>query len=291
MNVVRELNADDPVALCLRGRIAPEIALARLLLAGEAAAGIAARIAAARVPGDAWAGLARLASARGTTLDELRAMIDAADFEHAGVTTPESVAFLFDRAVALSPEASVALYSLGDPAILAAATAELLAWLEGERLLTPGMDVLDFGCGIGRVAAALATQARSVMGVDVSPAMIAVARSRCAGQANVSFVASSGHGLEMAADQSHDLVLAVDSFPYLMQASVELAGRHVAEAARVLRPGGALVVLNLSYRRDAEADDALAAAWAARHGWLLQQSGVRPFSLWDGNAFVWRRQL
>ena len=282
------VSVDDPVALCLQGRIAPEIALARLLLAGEAAAGIAARIAAARVPGEAWSALARLAAARGTALDGLRAMIDAAAFEHAGATTPESVAALFDRAVALSPEASVALYSLGDPAILAAATAELLAWLEGERLLTPGMDVLDFGCGIGRVAAAMAARARSVLGVDVSPAMIAAARARCAGQANVSFVAGSGHGLEMAADQSHDLVLAVDSFPYLMQAGVALAGRHVAEAARVLRPGGALVVLNLSYRGDAEADDALAAAWAVRHRLMLRACGVRPFSLWDGSAFVWR---
>ena len=38
----------------------------------------------------------------------------------------------------------------------------------------------------------------------------------------------------------------MDSFPYLMQAGV--AERHVAEAARMLRPGGALAILNLSYR-------------------------------------------
>ena len=85
---------------------------------------------------------------------------------------------MFDRAVALSPEASVAAYSLGDAGVLDRATAELLAWLNEERLLGLEKDVLDLGCGIGRVALAIAPRARSVLGLDVSPGMIDEAQRR-----------------------------------------------------------------------------------------------------------------
>ncbi|MCP5672141.1 hypothetical protein NL286_27940, partial [Klebsiella pneumoniae] len=75
-----------------------------------------------------------------------------------------------------------------------------------------------------------------------------------------------------------DLVLAVDSFPYLMQAGV--AEAHVAGAARALRPGGALAVLNLSYRGDPALDRADAARCAGGAGLALEVAGATPFELW-----------
>lgn len=50
--------------------------------------------------------------------------------------------------------------------------------------------VLDFGCGVGRVSVPLAKQCRQVVGVDVSPRMLAEARARCAslGVTNARFV-------------------------------------------------------------------------------------------------------
>jgi SAM-dependent methyltransferase len=49
---------------------------------------------------------------------------------------------------------------------------------------------LDFGCGVGRLVTALSAQAASVVGVDVSPAMLQEARKNCAarGLQNVEFV-------------------------------------------------------------------------------------------------------
>jgi SAM-dependent methyltransferase len=49
---------------------------------------------------------------------------------------------------------------------------------------------LDFGCGVGRLVTALAATAASVVGVDVSPAMLQEARKNCAarGVRNVEFV-------------------------------------------------------------------------------------------------------
>ncbi len=42
----------------------------------------------------------------------------------------------------------------------------------------PGRRVLDAGCGTGRVARELARQGRTVVGVDVDPAVLRTARER-----------------------------------------------------------------------------------------------------------------
>ena len=287
--------AEGALRLCLAGRIPPGVALARLVLAGLPPDAIEARLSALPA-GDARAdALARLHRARRGGLGELRAMLAASGLDH-GTTqgTPEEavarVSAAFDRAVAVAPEASVAAYSLNDPAALAAATGEIVDWLAREALVGPDRDVLDLGCGIGRVAAALAPRCRSVLGLDVSPNMVAEARRRHgAGRPDLRFDTAPGTDLAALGGASFDLVLAVDSFPYIVQAGGDVADRHLADAARILRPGGALAILNLSYRGDIEADRADAARWAAAGGWTLAVDGAAPFALWDGAAFLLRR--
>jgi SAM-dependent methyltransferase len=285
---------EEALRLCLSGRVPPGVALARLVLAGLAPEAIEARLSALPA-GDARAeALARLHRARRGGLEELRAMLAASGLDYGAASgTPEDavarVAAAFDRAVAVAPEASVAAYSLNDPAALAAATEEIVAWLARGGLVGPDRDVLDLGCGTGRVAAALAPRCRSVLGLDVSPNMVAEARRRHGGAPNLRFDATPGTDLAALGDASFDLVLAVDSFPYLLQAGAAVADRHLADAARVLRPGGALAVLNLSYRGDPGADRADAARWAAAGGWTLAVDGAAPFALWDGAAFLLRR--
>ena len=278
-----------PIADCLAGTISPEVALARLLLSGATPAAIERSLQDHRSAAPRWAAMMRLLLGRRSTLDALAAEVQATVAEHdaSGMTPADGVARIaafFDHAVQHSPEASVALYSLGDPAILAAATAEVVAWLENQGLLRPGIDVLDLGCGIGRIAAALAPRCRSVLGLDVSAGMVAEARRRHAALPGVTFAQTDGQGLDGLPDQAFDLIVAVDSFPYIVQAGA--ADHHIAGAARVLRPGGALAVLNLSYREDAAADQSDARAWATTHGLTLSTAGAAPFALWDGTAYV-----
>jgi hypothetical protein len=82
-----------------------------------------------------------------------------------------------------------------------------------------------------------------------------------------------------------DLVYAVDSFPYILEAGPAVVEAHFAEARRVLRPAGELVLLNYSYRGDAERDGAEVAGLAARHGFDVAIRGERALSLWDGRAY------
>ncbi len=196
---------------------------------------------------------------------------------------------LFDRAVEASPEAAVAAYSLGDAGLLDEATAELVALLDRLGVLGPARRVLDVGCGIGRLERALAARVGAVTGVDVSAGMIREARARCAGLANVTLLRTSGRDLRALPDGSFDAALAVDAFPYLFQAGGPgLAGALVAEAARVLRPRGDLVVLNLSYRGDPGLDRADAAAMARAAGFELLRDGTADLELWDGRTFHFR---
>jgi len=285
------VSCDQAIADCLAARISPEVAVARMLLAGTATEGIVAGLARHRSDNARWAAMARLVEGRAAALDRLAAEVQATGAQHnaSGDDGVARIAAFFDRAVAHSPEASVALYSLGDPAILAQATAEIIGWLEAHALLRPDADVLDLGCGIGRVAAALAPRCHSVLGLDVSAGMVAEARRRNAALGNARFEQTAGRDLDALPGAAFDLVLAIDSFPYIVQAGHSLVDRHVEGAARVLRPGGALAVLNFSYRGDEAADRADAVALAGAHGLTLEQAGAAPFSVWDGTAFVLRR--
>ena len=280
-----------PMEDCIAGLISPEVAIARMLLIGSRSEGIMRMLDAAPEHA-AKEAMRRLVSGRQAGLDLLASEVAQTANQHdgSGPTPAEGVARIaafFDHAVSRSPEASVALYSLGDPAILAAATREIVGWLEAERLMRAGADVLDVGCGIGRVAAALAPRCRSIVAIDVSPGMVAEAQARLAGFGNVQVRQTGGEDLDGFEPASFDLILAVDSFPYIVQNQTAL--RHVQGAAGALRPGGALCILNLSYRQNPGADRADAAGWAETAGLRLAQGGVTPFSLWDGTAFVFVR--
>jgi SAM-dependent methyltransferase len=196
---------------------------------------------------------------------------------------------MFDRALRENPEASVALYSLGSPALLAAATAEVVALLDRLGVLAPERRVLEIGCGIGRFEAALAGRVRAITGIDIAPGMIAEARRRCAGLPNVTLQQTSGRDLAAFARADLDLVLAVDSLPYVHRAGMALLEAHFREAGRVLRPGGDLVVLNLTYRGDLARDREDARRLAAQGGLELLRNGSRDLELWDGATFHLRK--
>jgi SAM-dependent methyltransferase len=193
----------------------------------------------------------------------------------------------FDRLAATAPEGGVALYALGSADLLAAATDEVVARLGEWSLLGPDRRVLEIGCGMGRFVAALAPLVVHVTGLDLSPGMIERARERCAELPNVALGLSLGRDLRDVPDGDANLVLAADVFPYLVQAGV--AEAHVAEAARVLRPRGHLLILNFSYRGDPAQDRAEVAALAERHGFAVQRAAEGDFAHWDAATFLLQR--
>lgn len=208
--------------------------------------------------------------------------------DHGQAASPEegivAVRSMFDRLAERSPEAGVALYSLGDARTLDAATAEVIAAMRA-RISIAGRDLLDIGCGYGRLAAVLAGEARAVTGIDVSAKMIEIGRRRYAKLRNLNLLTCSGRDLLQFGDAAFDLAFAVDSLPYLMQAGTALVQRHFAEIARVLRTGGDLLIFNFSYRNDIEADRRDLAGLAHAFGFAVIRNGTRDFTLWDAALF------
>lgn len=276
---------------CLAGEASPPVSLARLLLAMDRVEEVEELL--EPFEEGPVAEMARLLSEhRGGCEDAAVILHDHPDIGRTRRSAAEAVADcrrFFDRAVTLNEEASVAAYSLGDPALLDAYTAEIVDLLEEWRVLGPDRDVLEIGCGIGRIQAALAPRVRSSHGIDISGRMIAVARRRCAGLPNVRLSRCSGRDLAGFAGESFDLVLAADSFPYIYQGGRDLVSAHFDEITRVLRPAGDFVLLNYSYRASRAADGRDVQRLCRSFGLELLVAGTRPFRLWDGEAYHIRR--
>jgi hypothetical protein len=87
-----------------------------------------------------------------------------------------------------------------------------------------------------------------------------------------------------------DTVLMVDAFPYVYRAGgFDLAVSFMAEIARVLRPGGQALILNLSYRGDPALDREEAGTLAAKAGLDLLRGGTADLRSWDGLTFQFRK--
>lgn len=127
--------------------------------------------------------------------------------------------------------------------------AEFFATGEGElhRLLShagpfgvpAGRDsALDFGCGPGRLAPAIAERFRSYRGVDISPSMVREAQRLHAALATAAFDAAPDQSLDRFADDSFDLVVSLLVLQHVPQSSIK---PYLRSMTRVLRPGGLLV--------------------------------------------------
>ena len=196
---------------------------------------------------------------------------------------------LFDASVAESEESSVALYSLGNPELLAAATDEVIGVMEEWGVLGLRRDTLEVGCGIGRLMVPLSSRVRSAVGTDVSSGMISAATRRLEGFSNTSVRLTTGQNLSEFGSGSMDLVYSVDTFPYLVLSGQALVERHFREVQRVLRPGGDFVLFNYAYGRSR--DDANGEVLALAHRAQLQviRADESPFRIWNGVGWLMRR--
>jgi len=101
-------------------------------------------------------------------------------------------------------------------------------------------DVLDIACGDGVLSELMTAQARSITGVDISPTLIAAARERLKGDAHVTLIEADMHALPLEPGR-FDHVFLMHALAYTRRPQDALR-----EAARVLRPGGRLVVSALN---------------------------------------------
>lgn len=154
----------------------------------------------------------------------------------------------------------------------AAVEAALLDLLPGDGIGR----LLDIGTGTGRLLEVLAPRVDSALGVDASKAMLALARARLAraGLSHCAVRLADMYRLPFGAAEFDVAVL------QMVLHHADEPAQVLAEAARVLRPGGTLLVADLARHDRGE----IAAKFAHRHpgfadadmARMLRAAGLRP---------------
>ena len=103
----------------------------------------------------------------------------------------------------------------------------------------PTWNVLDIGCGIGRVLKPLAPYFQTLSGVDVSATMIAQSKSWLADYPHITTYENSGLDLCEFPDSSFNLVYSYVAFQHMPRPVFE---RYLGEINRVLLPEGYLAL-------------------------------------------------
>lgn len=120
----------------------------------------------------------------------------------------------------------------------ARADAHLVRYALGAEWIRPRDAVLDCACGLGYGTAILAacSPGDHFLGVDIDPASIDYARDNF-GYWGAEYLAASATKLEAIPDRSKDVVVSFETMEHL-----EDYQSFVSEAARILRPGGRIIV-------------------------------------------------
>ena len=165
------------------------------------------------------------------------------------------------------------------------------AWARALGHVLPAWDVADLGCGEGYLTVEAARWARRVIAVDRSPEVLDRARA-LARRRKVSNIEWKQGELEAVPleDAAVDLTLLSQALHHASD-----PGQALAEAVRITRPGGRVLVLDLKRHREAWVQDRLGDRWLGFEddelAGLLRDAGltevkVTPGARLTGDPFV-----
>ena len=143
--------------------------------------------------------------------------------------------------VRTSPNPNQALWEKGDFTRIAQGMRESGEQLVASLGITPGLEVLDLGCGNGTTALPSARLGANVLGVDIARNLVDAGnrRAKDEGLTNCRFEEGDASNLEGVKDDSFDLVVTI--FGAMFAPRPEDVAK---EMIRVTRPGGRVIMGN-----------------------------------------------
>jgi ubiquinone/menaquinone biosynthesis C-methylase UbiE len=137
-----------------------------------------------------------------------------------------------------------------------------------------GKSVLEIGCGLGHYAQAIAPKTRSYIALDVSESMLAKARQRGAGIANLTFLHADAQAIPLP-DHSVDLVFGTWAIGAIGPPAAR--ERAMGDIHRVVKPGGEIWAVETHWKSDfmdlrgpaEQANDFQTFRWYESHGFSL----------------------
>jgi ubiquinone/menaquinone biosynthesis C-methylase UbiE len=142
--------------------------------------------------------------------------------------------------------------------------------------------VLEIGCGPGHYAKAIAPHTTAYFALDVSEDMLAIAKQRCVGIANLTFLHADAQAIPIP-DHAVDLVFGTWAIGAIWPP--EAKERAMGEIHRVLKPGGEIWAVETSWSSefmdlrgpDEQANDHQTFLWYQAHGFDLIEQIDAPF--------------
>jgi ubiquinone/menaquinone biosynthesis C-methylase UbiE len=134
-----------------------------------------------------------------------------------------------------------ALWEKGDFTEIAAFMRQSGEALIDSMTISPGLDVLDLGCGDGTTAIPLAKTGANVVGIDIARNLVEAGNKRAAAEylTRLSFQEGDASNLEYVKNDSFDLTLSIFGAMFAPR-PFDVA----REMVRVTRPGGRIVMGN-----------------------------------------------
>jgi len=121
--------------------------------------------------------------------------------------------------------------------------------------LQPGMHVADVGCGTGFLAEGLAPRVARVYAIDASPEMLEVACRNLSAHGNVTYLVAPGDAIPLPSG-SLDACLANMYLHHCPDPALA-----IREMARLLRPGGVLVLTDMDRHQQEWMKQEMADLW------------------------------
>ena len=161
--------------------------------------------------------------------------------------------------------ANKALWEKGDFTRIAANMRESGEALVATLDITPGLEVLDLGCGDGTTAVPAARLGANVLGVDIASNLVEAGNARAGdlGLSNCRFQEGDACDLNELGDDSFDLVVSIFGAMFAPRPA------DVAkEVVRVTRPGGRMPSSRRGGRKSLQPSHLATRAVTARHAFF-----------------------